>query len=535
MENNASISEFGSLLRSPEEKRHSNPEGKEIAAFEVDNVSAGETDLAAGQRWDTTNVLPLINQGFGNTIFGQKQTALNVEQDQATVESGDFAKPQGKLSLAFNQDMLNNPNRLQNTNSTDPSADGHLAKATAIATSDILSPQANVNLGNGPQIGLRSTVEPAPDILSPQADVNLGIGSQIGIVSPIGAPDMVDGRPVNKGLLPAQTGEVIDGNKFRNHHARTAEEFQLRSQIRENAVSNEIFPSSDKGLLKLQSLQPRLRSEIEELVASSAKPSKSDGSERTDVQFAAYPAKSEASKPAPTLSPLLTNSGEQQDARSGKGQSGFQSSPQDSSPIRPASQLKPAIADGEFAEPAKLDLPLATKSLEISIDQQPITNSSAQMAVRATIQKPVPFDMSTPQIAERLAAEIADISVTGGSKKFEINPRNLGRMEITFTTRGSAEIIEIQTEHRAAKDVIVQHSQMLQDILKSSGRDDLTFRVDVKENMFASTRNDGASLSQQENRDTREQQARPSPRRQTASSFDSTTENDPESDNSRYA
>ena len=475
MENNASISDFGSLLRSPEEQRHANPDGKQIDAFNLDDVGAEETNPAAAQGWQTINVPPFINQGFGNTIFRQNQTALSAEQDPTAVEPGDFVTPDGKLSLTFNRDMMINSDELQN--------------------------------------------------------IRPGNGSPIGIASTIGVADIVDGRPVNQGLLPEQTGAVTDGNKLRNHQAQKTEEFQLRSQILENAAGTEIFPSSDKGLLKLQSLQPQLRGEIGELVAPSAKPPISNGLEHSDF----YPTKSDASKQASALTPPTAKGGEQQAARSGLGQFDFRSSPRDPLPTPPTGLQKPTIADGEFAEPAKSDLLPATKSLETLIEQQPMTNSSTQMAVRATIQKPASFDTSTPQIAERLAAEITDISVAGGSKKFELNPRNLGRMEITFTTRGTTEFIEIQTEHRAARDVIVQHSQMLQDILKSQGRDDLNFRVDVKENMFASTRNDGASLSQQENRDAREQQARPSQRRPIASSFDGTTENDPASDNSRYA
>ena len=138
------------------------------------------------------------------------------------------------------------------------------------------------------------------------------------------------------------------------------------------------------------------------------------------------------------------------------------------------------IADTDFLELAKLDVQPAVKRFEQSMEQLPLANSSAQLAVRENIQKSTSFDMSSPQVAERLGAEIAEISVNGGTKKFEINPRNLGRMEIILTTRGSTEIIEIQTEHQAAKHIIAQHSQALQDILKSQGRDDLTLRVEVK-------------------------------------------------------
>ena len=108
-------------------------------------------------------------------------------------------------------------------------------------------------------------------------------------------------------------------------------------------------------------------------------------------------------------------------------------------------------------------------------------------------------------------------------------------MEIILTTRGSTEIIEIQTEHQAAKHIIAQHSQALQDILKSQGRDDLTLRVEVKDIMFSSSNPEGGNLSRQENGDSREQQARPSQNRQIAQSLDGALENDSASDRNRYA
>lgn len=108
-------------------------------------------------------------------------------------------------------------------------------------------------------------------------------------------------------------------------------------------------------------------------------------------------------------------------------------------------------------------------------------------------------------------------------------------MEIVFSTRGSEEFIEIQTEHRAAKDIISQNSQLLQDILKSQGRDDLTLRIDVKDNMMSSSRNEGGTLSQQGHRDAPEQQQKPSQHRKMASAFDNGAEPAPASDNSRYA
>ncbi len=475
MEHKTSNSDFGSLLRPPEEQAHSGSAGKEIDTSDFEDIGVDEASSVPAQPWETDNVLPFLNQSFGSKIFGQDRTSQKIEQDQTT----------------FNQDVMIDPETLQNSVATASSPDEEAHQAGAGLTSDILSRQANVNLGNGSQIDMPPTR---------------------------GASDVADGRP---GTDKRQSGQ--------------REEFQFRSRIRENAVGDEIFPSSDKGLLKLQSLQSQMRSENGDLIAAAAKASKSHELEALDVQFNDQTSKLEAGKHAAALSPLVTKGGGQADARSGLGQFDFRSSPQGLLPVATSDLKKPIVTDGEFVESVKLDLQPKIKALETSIEQQPLANFPAQLAVRETTQKPVLFNMSAPQIAERLAAEIADISVTGGPKTFEINPRNLGRMEIIFTTRGSTEIIEIQTEHRAAKDIIVQHSQLLQDILKSQGRDDLTLRVDVKENTFSSSRTDGGNLSQQENRDAREQQARPSQHRQMASSFDNTTENDPASDSSRYA
>ncbi len=439
MEQKTSNSDFGSLLRSPEEQPHVNAGEKEISISDDEDVGFEEESSADVQSWETPNVPPSPSQSFGNRIFGQGKASQIIDQDRSS----------------FNRDVM-------------------------------------INSESGDEETQRNKGGVASDILSPVANITLGHGSQIGMVSTKSATNIADGRPVNDKLQPGQT-----------------KEFQFGSHIRENAAGDEIFPSSDKGLLKLQSLQSQMRGESEELLALPTKTSNST---------------------------LGTKGGEQESIWSGLGQSGLRSSPQAAVPVATTDLQKPAVTDGEFAEAFKPDLQPKVNKLETLIEQQLLANSSAQLAVRETIQKPVAFDMSAPQVAERLAAEIADISLSGGTKKFEINPRNLGRMEITFTTRGATEIIEIQTEHRGAKDVIVQHSQLLQDILKSQGRDDLTFRVDVKDNMFSSSRTDGGNFSQQENRDAREQQAMPSPRHQMASSsFESTADNDAASDSSRYA
>ena len=192
---------------------------------------------------------------------------------------------------------------------------------------------------------------------------------------------------------------------------------------------------------------------------------------------------------------------------------------------------KRASADKESA----IVEPLKARTAESVVNQLPLTSVPAMPTVREPVQASAPFDLLGPRVAERLAAEITNMSANGETKKFEINPRNLGRMEIMFTTRGATEIIEIQTDHRSAKDVIVQHSHILQDILKSQGRDDLTFRVDVKDNMQGSPRSENGNLAHQDNRDGREQQSVPRRPGRTASELDSGSESQPVSDHSRYA
>ena len=291
----------------------------------------------------------------------------------------------------------------------------------------------------------------------------------------------------------------------------------------------------DDKLLKQQALHQQTRSESGELSAAAAKALKLNQSGFADADFSDPESQIEAGKQAAEQSPLLTKGEEQKTARSELGQFGFRSSQRDSSRLASTSLETPTIADGDFTEAVKPDAQSAIKSFDTAMEQLPLASSSAQLAARDTIQKPAVFDMNSPQIAERLGAEIADISGNGGTKKFEISPRNLGRMEIIFSTRGGTETVEIQTDHRAAKDLIVQHSQALQDILKSQGRDDLTLRVDVKENMFSSSRSDDGNLSHQENGTARDQQDRPSQNGQIAQSFDSAAEKAPAADNSRYA
>ncbi|WP_417593955.1 flagellar hook-length control protein FliK [Parasphingorhabdus sp.] len=435
MENNSFNSDFDSLLRSSEDESQAGVDGMEIDTLDIDAVPA--------EFWGSTDDLPVISQGFGNTMFNQAQFAGNVDPGSIATDPVESDVPEGKTSLPFNQDAMINRGGLRHIPSIAFAADGQGGQDSAKLASDI------------------------------------------GATS--GEADVVDGQ------------------------------------------------LSDERLGKLQGLQQQVRGESNALTGAAAKLLKSNQLGLTDADSSDPQSQIEAGKQAAGLSPLLTTGEEQKAARSELGQFGFRSSQRDASPVVTSSRQTSTIADAEFTEPVKFDAQPAIKSFETAMEQMPLANSSAQLAVRDSIQKPAAFDMNSPQLAERLGAEIADISGNGGTKKFEINPRNLGRMEIIFTTRGSTEIVEIQTDHRAAKDIILQHSQALQEVLKSQGRDDVTLRVDVKENMFSSSRSDGGNLSQQENSTSREQQESPAQNRQMAQTFDSAAEKDPAADNSRYA
>ena len=508
MENKASVSDFGSFLQAPEDQRHSNPKAMEADVLEEQNASVGETDPAPTNLTETDNIPPFINQSFGNRIFGQNRSLHKIEASPGMVDVDGSVDPDSKLSITFNRDILVGE-AVQNDSVIAMSvADGEALQSAPVLASEIILPQANVTLGNETHVN------------SARASVAL---------------DGVDGRAVNQDVAPKQSADLEDGVSRLDPQAQKTGRSQFRSNVGEQSDLDEIFPSSEKGLLKLQGLQPSMRGEMADLAKPIANLTKLVEAQDPDTKFIDPSGKTEAIKPMPSVSPLVARAGEHTDARSAWGRFESRLTPGETSQKAPVNVQNPVMNTTEAAEAAKTDLRVVAKSPETLVEQPLVTNSIAQMAVRETIQKPTSFDMSSPQIAQRLAAEISDISVAGGPKTFELNPRNLGRMEITFTTRGSTEIIEIQTEHRATKDIIGQHSQLLQDILKGQGRDDLTLRVDVKEHMSASTRNDGTSLSQQENRDAREQPARPSQRRHNGSSLNGSTENDPAPDNSRYA
>ncbi|MEW4466473.1 hypothetical protein AB1K62_01400 [Parasphingorhabdus sp. JC815] len=183
------------------------------------------------------------------------------------------------------------------------------------------------------------------------------------------------------------------------------------------------------------------------------------------------------------------------------------------------------------------NLPVAghqDKNVELPAAVQ-ASSPNAVTAGNNSAAKTVSFDWNAPQFAERFAAEMLELTVNGDHKKFEINPRNMGRLELSFLSRGSAEVMRIETESDAAREVIMQHSQAIQDLLKASGRSDLTLRVDVRENMFAASDNSGMNFNQQENTGERKEGSTPSGHGRTASSIESDTEPLRSTDNSRYA
>ncbi len=149
--------------------------------------------------------------------------------------------------------------------------------------------------------------------------------------------------------------------------------------------------------------------------------------------------------------------------------------------------------------------------------------------------KTISFDWTAPQFAERFATELSDMTVSGDLKRFEINPRNMGRLEISFVARGTQEIIRIETENDAVREMIVQHSQAIQDMLKAQGRSDLTLRVDIKENTLGSSQSDMMDFAQQENESTHQERSNPSPDREHVMTTDRPSDPQEPSDNSRYA
>lgn len=154
---------------------------------------------------------------------------------------------------------------------------------------------------------------------------------------------------------------------------------------------------------------------------------------------------------------------------------------------------------------------------------------------QSSMQKTVNFDWNALQFAERFASEIGDLKINGDLKKFEINPRNMGRLEISLLAQGPNEIIQIEAENQAARDVIAQHSQAIQDMLKAQGRSDLLLRIDLKENMLSAGPNDNMNFEQQDSANAQQERSARSPSHRSAMSSGSEVEPQNSDDNGRYA
>ncbi len=173
--------------------------------------------------------------------------------------------------------------------------------------------------------------------------------------------------------------------------------------------------------------------------------------------------------------------------------------------------------------------------LDENLETVPASQSAAVIGGQSVTQKTVSFDWNAPQFAERFASEVSDLRINGDLKRFEINPRNMGRLEISLIAQGANEILQIRAESDAARDVIAQHSQAIQEMLKGQGRSDLVLRVDVKENMFSSSANQDMNFEQQDSAHARQDDTTSSPN--LGSSLSPGEEDGPQNtgDNGRYA
>ncbi len=183
-----------------------------------------------------------------------------------------------------------------------------------------------------------------------------------------------------------------------------------------------------------------------------------------------------------------------------------------------------------------MDQPMTTESKPV-IDPAigvpaPAVQSNAAPAARAIL-----FDWNAPQFAERLASELGRLSVHGDTQKFEINPRNLGRLEVSFLVRDGQEQIQINTVNERVREVIMQHSAAVQEMLKSQGRGDINLRVDVRENATPQFQDNQSGLAQQQGERQRHENAA-GPTANAAGRIAATelSEDDQKpADNSRYA
>ena len=118
MESKASNSDFGSLLLSSEKQPQFGGAEVEIDISEIEvetldisdteSLDVGDQDAVPVQQWETTSVLPLINQSLGGTIFHQERSFADNGQDETVSDPVVSDSAKEKLSLTFNRDALQN-------------------------------------------------------------------------------------------------------------------------------------------------------------------------------------------------------------------------------------------------------------------------------------------------------------------------------------------------------------------------------------------------------------------------------------------
>lgn len=598
MDNNASKFDFGTLLSSPEEQPQSEARILELDVSKVENIAVGELGSAAVEHEKKAIILPMFNHNIRNAIYG-REPSLNGPLDATEIAP---ASETSQIELTGDHDSkltkagLGNSDHIPASGSFHPLASGSVKNPQNRVIEDSIGlPEQQENsvaavkrdelLNSGSsQSAARFAVSSdarapqslnenpnhllAPEISADSTSKNI---EQIDLALVQRTPNNVEGRPAVDRLpiqAPAAASQhqegmapVVGGNLKSQSSAGVR--FQPLSS--EETSGARIFPSSDKGLQKLQSLQPQQLASVDDASASTVEKPIPNGNEIPVLRSKDQPIALDTDKRvsqttkleiAPVVFPSIRPTRpetvaqkinilpetKQNGSRDPLGNMlkaksidqatiGVEKLAAESQPVDKSFQQQVALSPLDQRNIRTLQRePIADLA-----EQQIVTHSLTNLAVRETIQKPVLFDVTGSQVGERLGAEVTEVLATGGTKKFELNPRNLGRMEITFVARGSSEIVEIQTENEAARDVILQHSPALQDMLKAQGRGDLALRVDVKTDMFSSSNPDDANLEQQENSDAREQQSNSSRGRRDASSFEGTTDSDPGFDNNRYA
>lgn len=499
MENNALTSDFGSLLRMPGQLHQirSGEDEIETARFDLENFLG--IDPASAQSRDMSIGLSFINQSIGKAIrendvsrTGDALPGLGTEENAELKAAGSPGKP------------------------------GHLLPGS----------EPNV-LAHGKMAGqMLPAIEPS-SVIRGNA-VSTGDRSQIDPMAITGIDKVVAGRVPDGESQTDKSAVLVGRGEPGRQDMGNAKGVVQPSDLRGSDADAEISQNGDRHPLKQQPQQHNLRGETAEQPLPVARTPATALLDAQSAPLGAQTMKAVSNELAGVASQIASKISAPKDRRSELDQLGLRTVHREPAPAIMNGLRSDATDNTRVVEPIELDGAPKLKTSESPLVQPMPVHSPEPTMVREPGQKLATFDMSTPLVAQRLAAEIVEISANGETRKFEMNPRNLGRMEIVFTTRGSVEFIEIQTERPAAKEAIMQHSQLLQDLLKSQGRDDLTVRVEVKETMLSGSRSDGTNLSQQEHRGTRDEQPRPSQRR-ASEMLGGTVEDHPASDNNRYA